>query len=548
MERKLKRNDLTTKERLSLTKKLVDIEEKEEKARLKAEEDAEKERQKAEKERVDGAYEDRKMELKAQYAEGLLSEKAYKQAQFQAEIAYLKELKEVYAEGSKERADIERKIQDKLLDDQLEARRQYVEVANEIEKELNDGAADRQKLDTAREVLDDLIETGELTVEEANAIYEKLRERMSTALQSITKMKESAAPATTKYAEAVRKLNKELKDGIITEQEYAEAKRNLQREAQKETLGDSWAGMVVQLRDSWTAFMKIVKSSSEDWGDGIDGVMKKGAAAAEALAGVMQVGIKMMSAGLAQASQFVQANAQIEQAAIEKRYSKEIELAEGNSYRVKQLEKRRDAELARSKNEASKKQFKMKVIEAVAQMAQNIIAAVGAGMQAGWPAALVMVPLLTGMAAAQGAVQLALLKKQQKAAESTGYAEGGFTRPGDRLEEAGVVHAGEWVASQRLVRAPETRPLINALDWAQRTNTLGSLRVAEPVAVVASGGDDGATVAVVAGLQAAVARLNRRLDEPFVTVNTVTGDAGIKRAQDEYEKLMRNKSRRNGWK
>jgi hypothetical protein len=32
------------------------------------------------------------------------------------------------------------------------------------------------------------------------------------------------------------------------------------------------------------------------------------------------------------------------------------------------------------------------------------------------------------------------------------------------------------------------------------------------------------------------------LDEPFVTVNTVTGDMGIKQAQDEYQRLMNNKS------
>ena len=39
-----------------------------------------------------------------------------------------------------------------------------------------------------------------------------------------------------------------------------------------------------------------------------------------------------------------------------------------------------------------------------------------------------------------------------------------------------------------------------------------------------------------------IARLNERLDEPFVTVNTVTGDKGIKQAQDEYQRLMNNKS------
>jgi hypothetical protein len=37
-------------------------------------------------------------------------------------------------------------------------------------------------------------------------------------------------------------------------------------------------------------------------------------------------------------------------------------------------------------------------------------------------------------------------------------------------------------------------------------------------------------------------QLKDRLNEPFVTVNTVTGDTGIKQAQDEYEQLMRNKT------
>ncbi len=39
-----------------------------------------------------------------------------------------------------------------------------------------------------------------------------------------------------------------------------------------------------------------------------------------------------------------------------------------------------------------------------------------------------------------------------------------------------------------------------------------------------------------------LARLNERLNEPFVTVNTVTGDHGIKQAQDDYQRLMNNKS------
>ena len=43
-------------------------------------------------------------------------------------------------------------------------------------------------------------------------------------------------------------------------------------------------------------------------------------------------------------------------------------------------------------------------------------------------------------------------------------------------------------------------------------------------------------------LKEIIARLNERLDEPFVTAGTVTGDKGIKQAQDEYQRLMNNKS------
>ena len=43
-------------------------------------------------------------------------------------------------------------------------------------------------------------------------------------------------------------------------------------------------------------------------------------------------------------------------------------------------------------------------------------------------------------------------------------------------------------------------------------------------------------------LRETIARLNERLDEPFVTAGTVTGDKGIKQAQDEYQRLMNNKS------
>ena len=182
----------------------------------------------------------------------------------------------------------------------------------------------------------------------------------------------------------------------------------------------------------------------------------------------------------------------------------------------------------------------------------------------------IIAPIAAAIAVAAGAMQVAAIKKQQQASQAQGYGEGGFTRKGRADEVAGVVHAGEWVASQRLVASPVARPLIEALDYAQRTNTIGSLRSADvcinwaaarqsasefasalalhqfsrsitaPMALAQS--QPQVIVQESKDLRDIIARLNERLDEPFVTVNTVTGDKGIKQAQDEYQRLMNNKS------
>ena len=177
----------------------------------------------------------------------------------------------------------------------------------------------------------------------------------------------------------------------------------------------------------------------------------------------------------------------------------------------------------------------MQVIQAVAQTAQNAICTYGSA------AAIPIVAI--------GALQIAAIKKQQQASEAQGYAKGGFTPKGAVDEEVGVVHAGEWVALQKLLANPVACPLINALDYAQRTNSIGSLRsadeskaVAPQVVVQQVPVENVALSTLHSELSTAISHLNERLNEPFVTVNTIIGDTGIKKAQDEYDKLIRNKT------
>ena len=254
-------------------------------------------------------------------------------------------------------------------------------------------------------------------------------------------------------------------------------------------------------------------------------------------------------------SSLIEAELELQTSAIESRYDKEISYAEGNTYKVKKLEEQKQKEIAKLKNEANKKMFAMQVIQAVAQTAQNALSAFGSA--AAVPiVGYILAPIAAAMAIAAGAIQIASIKKQQQASEAQGYMQGGFTKPGKPDEVAGVVHAGEWVASQKLLASPVARPMIEALDKAQRTNTISSLRaddvsrsITAPMVATRQQGD----VRVIVErseqeqkpdteLSSTIRKLNERLDEPFVTINTVTGDYGIKQAQDEYDKLIRNKT------
>ena len=284
----------------------------------------------------------------------------------------------------------------------------------------------------------------------------------------------------------------------------------------------------------------------------------------KAVTGSLEVISSGMSSIFQQLSTIVQAEADIQVAAIEKRYKTEISNAEGNNYQVKKLEEKKEKEIAKVKNEANKKMYKMQVMQAIAQTATaalNAYSSAAAVPVIGY----ILAPIAAATAVAAGLMQVEAIKKQQEAASAQGYAKGGFTPEGGKNEVAGVVHKGEWVASQELLQSPVARPMIDALDYAQRTNTIGSLRSEDvsrsivapsvyaqsnqtsPTVIVQAPESDAqteiaATHAAMKEYALVMRQLKDRLNEPFVTVNTVTGDTGIKQAQDEYEQLMRNKT------
>lgn len=452
-------------------------------------------------EREDKAYNAQLAELKQRYIDGLSDTKTYEDAVELAELEHLRKIVQLYKEGTKEHLAAEKDYQNKVFANQQKIIQRQQQVKQQLKEEYFGANADER----------------------------------------LTKYDSAMAALEQVYHAEVKAAGDNAAEKLRIEEAFEKAKLALRKKYAIDSIGVTKNGME-------KANEKLANWLESDAGQAVT----------QSFSTVMS-GMGEIFSGV---SSLVQAELEKETAAINTRYSAEISAAEGNNYKVAKLEKEKQAALAKAKNEANKKLFAMQVIQAVAQTAQNAISAYGSA--AAIPVVgYIMAPIAAAMAIAAGMIQIAAIKKQQQASEAQGYAQGGFTPQGRVNEEVGVVHAGEWVASQKLLASPVARPLINALDYAQRTNTIGSLRaddVSRAIApnvvstqqvqpVVLQAPTDNVvsaalaqSAAVLSKYEETMSRLSQRLNEPFVTVNTVTGDTGIKQAQEEYDTLIRNKS------
>ena len=438
----------------------------------------------------------------------------------------LEEQQALYTEGSKEWADIAYQIADMENEKEINLKKIYFKTVSCMRSKYEKKSAIEQ-FRQEKATLDSVLAAKLISEDEYNCMLASLRQQQL-----------GSNPADA-YSSDLKAMTEVYQAQLALAGDDAEKRLQIERDFQerKRTLQQQYAEAGVQ--DTRNSFERAVAAGAE-WLNSDGG---------KALTGTMDVLASGLSSVFSGLSTMIQAELQIQTAAIEKRYDKEIQKAQGNSYLVAKLEKKKEKEIAKAKNEANKKMFAMQVIQAVAQTAQNAISAYGSAIQIPI-VGLTLAPIAAAMAVAAGAIQIAAIKKQQQASESQGYSQGGFTKKGAVDEPAGIVHAGEWVASQKLLANPVARPMIEALDYAQRTNTLGSLKsedvsraITAPVAIAQMTENSPSSAILAAAVMqtsSVVKELTDRLKEPFVTVNTVIGDYGIKKAQDEYTRLMNN--------
>ncbi len=476
-------------------------------------------------------------------------EEALQQRLFEIKVKYLKKMQAAYNQASEEWHNYKVQIEQAESAEQLRRQKLLAQRVAEWKKQYEYREA-KQRYDLEMELLADAFDKGLISNREFLEAQRDMKKKYADEY-----MPESAKPQSGSAEGNAKAMKHDLEivkslyeQGLISKKQYEQAKERIERTYNKKSLegirkfGSTQTNQLLDIYEAWQNFFNATEEDGGNW--------------ATRLAALASSVFAVMNAGMQQASEYMQACADIEVAKAEKKYDREIELAEGNSYRVKKAEKQKEKEIAKIKSDAAKKQFAMQVIQAVAQTATNALNAYGSAAQV--PViGYILAPIAAAMAVAAGAVQIATIKKQQQASEAQGYSEGGFTPEGKADEVAGVVHKGEWVASQRLVNNPRTRPLLEALDYAQRTNTIGSITAADvsrtitAPAVLAAQSQAPTVVnntyntapsADNSELTSTIRELKDRLNEPFVTVNTVSGDHGIQQAQDEYDRLMRNKS------
>lgn len=476
--------------------------------------------------------------LKQNYVDGLLSNEVYNDTQELEELEHLKKMRDI----RKQLAELPLERYEKGKAYAEKKGKEFTQERPEIEKMPEYDAY--VKADT--EYQNKLVENQKKRIAEYEAAEKKHQE-------ALKKMKEEYFGDNPQ--ERMAKYQADL--AILTEVYQAELKAAGNNAKEKLRIEKAFQKAKLALIKKYNLEgQETNQNFMQEWNDDIVSFLESDAG--QAIAGAVDVLSSSMSAMFQQLTSIVEAELEIQTAEIEKRYEREVSLAEGNNYKIKRLEKQKEAEIAKAKNEANKKMFAMQVMQAIAQTAMGAINAYSSAAQVPL-IGYILAPIAAAAAVAAGMLQVAAIKKQQQASEAQGYAAGGFTPDGRIDEPVGVVHAGEWVASQKLVRNPKTRPLLEALDYAQRTNTIGTLDPGDVSRTITAPTRLAGYVDKVQGVPQRVVienqsepmlteyaetmrRLQERLDEPFVTMNTVTGEFGSKKAQDDYERLIRNKT------
>ena len=381
-------------------------------------------------------------------------------------------------------------------------------------------------------------------------------------LQKVNQMRKEyeLKSAEERKADELTFLEEVHKKGLLSEEEYQKAKKAIDDKYKKENkdgedgdddkkdkpkdLGqptDAMSQGVINLAQNLSNLSQKLKDGKAQWQD---------------YAAVGVAAMSLVMATMSQATQLFQAQSQLEQAEVTKKYDAQIKAAGKNTKRTKKLEEQKQAELAKIKSKYNRKQMKVQLAQAVAQTAMNAIMAYGSVVNIP-VVGPIMAPIAAAAAIAAGAIQIAAIKKQHQA-EAEGYYLGGFTGGRQYRRQAGIVHEGEFVANHQAVNNPHLMPVLQLIDHAQRTNTVARLTaddvsrvITAPQTTASLAGQAIASAATAANntpsLQVvdtatpaqteAINQLNQQLAKGIKAYVVMSGPDGLDQQYTHYKKL-----------
>lgn len=158
---------------------------------------------------------------------------------------------------------------------------------------------------------------------------------------------------------------------------------------------------------------------------------------------------------------------------------------------------------------------------------------------------------VSGLGTAKGLANLAKLAGIVVAFEAlkagvNSFAVGGFTGVGGIYEPAGVVHRNEFVANSAAVSNPNIRPILETIDFAQRSGTVSQLTKEELTSSsssLASSAKDEEMRKLIAQCTAAMERVDERFSSPIVAETYATGRHGTMEAEKQIRQMTYNARR-----
>lgn len=464
------------------------------------------------------------------------NESAINEALFQLDQTFLKEKQALYLKSSDEYWQIAREIERSEQQHQYDRQKQYDDTLMQLKQEyLTLGNEQQMQLELAG--LDEVHKAGLVSEEE----YQRMKMGIANKYASYKPdAKDQAKDDATTALDTAKKMTRQSDDrsGSLGSDNLATiAGGAIAAIQQQKMVNDNLQKLREEDKISEQAYQDAKKQMNQETYKNI-----------AAIAGAAFSSISSM---MGAASAYSQACSDLEVAKIQANYDKQISAAGNNSAKKKRLEAKRDKEISAAKTKANKKAMKIEIAQAIASTAMaaiNAYSSAAAIKGVGW----IMAPIAAGLATAAGMMQIATIKKQHQA-EAAGYYEGGFTGPGHWKKEAGVVHAGEFVANHNAVNNPQLLPALQLIDAAQRNNTVASLTAQDVSRAMGTG--SAAVVAPVVNVNAdnelvgasldnvssTIERLNEQLNLGIKSYVVITGPDGFDRKWSQYQKMKSNK-------